>query len=108
MTTKQSRARERNAETPAPRQRFALDADQWIAFLAALDAPPRELPRLKRLFREPSPFNTAEVERQEDMERWQRYQLTGQAIPHAQASAWLDSIGNDQPCVADHGKKKEG
>lgn len=42
----------------------------------------------------------AEREQQEDMERWQRYQLTGHAIPHDQATAWLDSIGSDNelPC----------
>jgi uncharacterized protein (DUF1778 family) len=44
-------------ETLADRTRFGLDADQWKAFLQALDAPPRELPRLSRLFREPSVFD---------------------------------------------------
>jgi uncharacterized protein (DUF1778 family) len=34
-----------------------LTADQWSAFVAALDAPPRELPRLRRLFDEPSIFD---------------------------------------------------
>lgn len=46
----------RAQETLPDRQRFGLDADRWQAFLAALDAPPRPLPRLKRLFDEPSPF----------------------------------------------------
>jgi uncharacterized protein (DUF1778 family) len=46
----------RAEETLADRTRFALNAEQWKAFLAALDAPPRELPRLKRLFQEPSVF----------------------------------------------------
>ena len=46
----------RAEETLADRTRFGLDADQWKAFLEALDAPPRELPRLERLFREPSVF----------------------------------------------------
>lgn len=45
-------------ETLADRTRFGLDADQWKAFLQALDAPPRELPRLGRLFREPSVFDS--------------------------------------------------
>ena len=40
-------------ETLAGRQRFALDADRWTAFMAALDAPPRDLPRLTCLFDEP-------------------------------------------------------
>src|SRR4051794_10195700 len=46
----------RAAETLADRCRFGLDAEQWKAFQEALDAPPRELPRLKRLLREPSIF----------------------------------------------------
>ena len=36
-------------ETLAQRQRFSLDAEHWTAFMAALDAPPRPLPRLERL-----------------------------------------------------------
>ena len=47
----------RAEETLADRRRFELDASQWEAFMAALDAPPRDLPRLRRLFREPSPFD---------------------------------------------------
>lgn len=43
-------------ETLADRRRFNLSAEQWAAFLAALDAPPRDLPRMARLFREPSVF----------------------------------------------------
>ena len=43
-------------ETLADRTRFGLDADQWKALLEALDAPPRELPRLSRLLQEPSVF----------------------------------------------------
>jgi uncharacterized protein (DUF1778 family) len=38
------------------RQRFGLDAQQWEAFHAALDAPPRAAPRLKRLLEQPSVF----------------------------------------------------
>ncbi len=48
-------------ETLADRQRFTLDAEQWTAFMAALDAPPREMPRLERLFREPSMFEHQET-----------------------------------------------
>ena len=44
-------------ETLASRTRFGLDADRWQAFLTALDAPPRELPRLARLFQEPGVFD---------------------------------------------------
>lgn len=42
------------AETLPDRRRFELDAEQWEAFRAALDAPPRPLPRLLRLLSEPS------------------------------------------------------
>ena len=48
----------RAEETLADRTRFGLDADQWKAFLKALDASPRDLPRLKRLLEEPSVFDT--------------------------------------------------
>jgi uncharacterized protein (DUF1778 family) len=47
----------RAEETLADRSRFGLDADRWAAFLEALDAPPRDLPRLSRLFREPGVFD---------------------------------------------------
>jgi uncharacterized protein (DUF1778 family) len=43
-------------ETLADRTRFGLDADGWKAFMEALDAPPREIPRLGRLLKEPSVF----------------------------------------------------
>lgn len=33
--------------------RFVLDEKQWKAFLAALDRPPKNKPRLRRLFIEP-------------------------------------------------------
>ena len=41
----------RAAETLPDRQRFELDEAQWAAFQAALDAPPRPLPRLKQLLK---------------------------------------------------------
>lgn len=41
----------------ADRTAFALDDEQWAAFLHALDAPPRGHARLERLFREPSVFD---------------------------------------------------
>jgi uncharacterized protein (DUF1778 family) len=53
-------ALDKAAETLPDRTRFELDADRWSAFMAALDAPPRsDLTRLRRLFEEPSPFDTA-------------------------------------------------
>jgi uncharacterized protein (DUF1778 family) len=52
----------RAEETLTDRTRFGLDADQWRAFLAALDAPPRDLPRLNRLFQEPSVFESGKVQ----------------------------------------------
>ncbi len=47
-------------EALAGRHRFSLDGERWAAFMAALDAPPRNLPRLERLFRERTPFDAAE------------------------------------------------
>jgi len=44
-------------ETLADRRSFGLNAAQWKAFLAALDAPPRPLPRLERLLKEPGFFD---------------------------------------------------
>jgi uncharacterized protein (DUF1778 family) len=44
-------------ETLADRRTFGLDAAQWKAFIAALDAPPRPLPRLERLMKEPGFFD---------------------------------------------------
>jgi uncharacterized protein (DUF1778 family) len=44
-------------ETLADRRTFVLNAPQWKAFLAALDAPPRPLPRLERLLKEPGFFD---------------------------------------------------
>jgi len=38
----------------AERSRIRLDADQWAAFMEALDAPPLHHPRLERLLNEPS------------------------------------------------------
>jgi uncharacterized protein (DUF1778 family) len=46
----------RAAETLPDRQRFGLNAEQWEAFQAALDAPLRSMPRLRRLLRQPSVF----------------------------------------------------
>jgi uncharacterized protein (DUF1778 family) len=49
-------ALQRAEETLPDRQYFGLDAKRWAAFQAALDAPPRSMPRLKKLFHEPSVF----------------------------------------------------
>jgi uncharacterized protein (DUF1778 family) len=46
----------RAEETLPDRRLFGLDARRWTAFRAALDAPPRRMPRLARLLREPSAF----------------------------------------------------
>jgi len=42
------------SEVLAERSRLGLNAEQWEAFMAALDAPPRRHPRLERLLNEPS------------------------------------------------------
>ena len=44
-------------EELADRRLFALSAEQWHAFQAALDAPPRPMPRLRRLLQEPGAFD---------------------------------------------------
>jgi uncharacterized protein (DUF1778 family) len=41
-------------ETLADRRQFLLDEKQWAAFVAALDAPPKAKPRLKKLLETPS------------------------------------------------------
>jgi uncharacterized protein (DUF1778 family) len=46
----------RAEETLPDRQRFGLDADRWATFQAALDAPGRPHPRLKKLLQKPSVF----------------------------------------------------
>lgn len=49
-------ALDRADESLSDRRQFGLDDEQWTAFLAALDAPPRQHPRLKILLSEPSIF----------------------------------------------------
>ena len=44
-------------ETLADRRHFGLNAEQWAAFIEALDAPPRRPARAKRLLNEPSIFD---------------------------------------------------
>ncbi|PKU21545.1 DUF1778 domain-containing protein [Telmatospirillum siberiense] len=52
----------RAEETLPDRQHFGLDAERWDAFLTALEAPPRPMPRLQRLLTEPSVFERDSVE----------------------------------------------
>jgi predicted transcriptional regulator len=33
-----------------------------------------------------------EQEKLEDMERWERYQLTGVAVPHEKAAEWIENL----------------
>ena len=51
----------RAEETLAMRRHFGLNAERWEAFMAALDAPPRALPRVEQLFSQPSVFETSPV-----------------------------------------------
>jgi len=44
---------EKAEQALADQTRFVLDDKQWKAFLAALDRPPKDKPRLRRLFAEP-------------------------------------------------------
>ncbi len=43
-----------------------------------------------------------EREKREDMERWQHFQLTGHAVSHDTAAAWLTKLaeGEDATCPA--------
>ena len=50
-------ALDRAEQTLADRRRFELDAEQWAAFMNALDKPTRSMPRLERLLQKPSPFD---------------------------------------------------
>ena len=52
----------RAAETLPDRQRFGLNAAQWKAFHAALDAPTQPAPRLAKLLREPSVFERGGID----------------------------------------------
>lgn len=51
----------RAEETLAERRHFGLDAERWDAFMAALDASPRDLPRVRRLMGERSLFEDRDV-----------------------------------------------
>jgi uncharacterized protein (DUF1778 family) len=46
-------AREKAEQALSDQTRFVLDEAQWKAFMAALDRPPKDKPRLRRLFTEP-------------------------------------------------------
>ncbi len=50
----------RAEETLADRRQFGLDAERWEAFMAALEAPPHDIPALEHLMREPSVFEKRE------------------------------------------------
>ena len=43
-------------ETLADRRFFMIDEERWQAFIAALDQPPKQRPRLNQLLREKSVF----------------------------------------------------
>lgn len=51
----------RNAEALMDRRYFVLDPERWAAFQAALDAPVRPNPRLKKLLQTPSVFERADA-----------------------------------------------
>ena len=50
-----------DAEGLMDRRHFALDPERWAAFQAALDAPARPNPRLKKLLQTPSVFERADA-----------------------------------------------
>jgi uncharacterized protein (DUF1778 family) len=41
----------------ADNTRYVLDDERWDALCARLDKPPRDLPAIRRVAREPSPFD---------------------------------------------------
>ena len=49
-------------DTLPDRRYFGLDAERWEAFREALDAPARDLPRLRELLSEPGVFEREESE----------------------------------------------
>ena len=51
----------RDAEALLDRRYFSLDPERWAAFRAALDAPARPNPRLKKLLQTPSVFEWADA-----------------------------------------------
>lgn len=51
----------RATELLPDRQRFGLSGERWKAFEAALDAPMKPSPRLKKLLRTPSVFERGEL-----------------------------------------------
>lgn len=53
--------RARYAEALLDPRYFSLDPERWSAFQAALDAPARPNPRLKRLLQTPSVFEGADA-----------------------------------------------
>ena len=50
----------RAEEALADRRVFQLGAEQWDAFVAALDAPVRDMPRMRKLLDEPGLFSGSE------------------------------------------------
>lgn len=48
---------DRAEEALADRRVFQISPEKWDAFLEALDAPPRDLPRLRKLLTEPGVFS---------------------------------------------------
>ena len=53
--------RERDAEALLDRRHFVLDPERWAAFQAALDAPARPNPRLKKVLQTPSVFECTDA-----------------------------------------------
>ncbi len=51
----------RAEEVLIERRHFELNAEQWTTFMAALDAPPRDLPRLRQSMQEASVFEATDA-----------------------------------------------
>lgn len=50
----------RAEDTLADRRGFQLDAERWEAFVTALDAPVKDMPRMRKLLGQPSIFSGKE------------------------------------------------
>jgi uncharacterized protein (DUF1778 family) len=81
----------RAEETLAERRIFALDKGKRTAFQAALDAPPRSLPRLQTLLDEPGFFDSGSGRSVDAVRHWE----SGRRSPEAAARALLLVIAHD-------------
>ena len=71
----------RDAEALLDGRYFVIDPERWAAFQAALDAPPRPNPRLRRLLQTPSGFEPTNA-RKRSQEVKRRITIRGFGLNH--------------------------